>query len=451
MRGDIIKRSDIETVVSQKKFKTLINQSLMSFKISSEYENTLENVVDRVNGGHYSPQRPVGVYSIPKHNYVPRLIPVLSPEDNVLYHYLIKDFEESLLDHRPENVKSFGAYRILKKAIQTEGDRRNKDFVEMDIDDVSVGRFSLSKNWFPSYSEFQETVKEYFDLDPNKKVFVKTDVANFYDNIDLRLLENKVRSVLNKEKLSKANLLFKLLQGVNSFAYEYNYQGKGLPQDETSDCSRLLANFFLYDFDSEINEIAENSGCTYIRYCDDMIVMCDDEIAAKKIIHQIAVTLNKSSLSLNSAKTKIFKSRHAFSKYWLHDQHNLLTENQDKLDDQKVYDKMQAMVLTNCGTDRGYQLLTRWIKLYSPKMKNNPKLTRLIEKSLKFQSPHTVYKYLKNQADNAYTDARLASIYNSYRKSQYTGDLLVLRRIAEQLKKPKMVAKVDRKLGVEFA
>jgi len=450
MRGDIIKRSDLETVVSKKKYKSLINQSLLSFKITAEYDQTLDSVTERVNSGHYSPKRPVGVYSIPKHNYVPRLIPVLSPEDNVLYHYLIKDFEEDLLAHRPEDVKSFGAYRILKKAIQAEGDRRNKDFVEVDIDDVSVGRFSINKNWFPQYSEFQETVKEYFDLDPNKKVFVKTDVANFYDNIDLRLLENKVRSVLDRSKLREANLLFKLLQGVNSYAYEYNYQGKGLPQDETSDCSRLLANFFLYDFDSEIDEAANKYGCTYIRYCDDMIVMCDDEISAKKFIHQIAETLNKSSLSLNSAKTKIFKSRKQFSKYWLHDQHRLLTDNQSKLGDQKVYDQMQDMVLTYCETDRGYQLLTRWAKLYSPKMKNDPRLTRLIERTLKLQDPHTAYKYLKNQGNETYTDSRLASIYNSYKKSHYTGEYLVLRRLAEKLNKPKFVLKVDNKLKKIF-
>ncbi len=446
MREEIIKRSDIASIVTAKKFRSLINQGLLSFKISSEYGTTLDNVVTRVNEGHYNPRRPVGVYSIPKHNYVPRLIPVLDPEDNVLYHYLIKDFEEALLNHRPKKVKSFGAYRILKKAIQAEGDRRNKDFIEKDIDDVYVGRFSINKNWFPQYSEYQETVKKYFDLDPNKKVFLKTDVANFYDNIDLRLLENKVRSVLGKDKLSKANLLFKLLQGVNSYAYEYNYQGKGLPQDETSDCSRLLSNFFLYDFDAEINDLAEKYGCTYIRYCDDMIVMCDDEISAKKFIHQIAETLNKSSLSLNSAKTKIFKSRDKFSKYWLHDQHDLLTDNEKSLGDQKVYDQMQNMVLEYCSYERGHQLLTRWIKLYSPNMKNNPKLTGLIERSLKFQAPHTCYLYLKHQGDANYTDKRLDSIYNSYKKSHYTGEYLSLRRLAEKLNNQKYIKRSDSRL-----
>lgn len=438
---EIIKLDSLTKKVTAKNFKYIVNNSLLGYQVKESFDGVINDVHQKVNTGHYHPMKPVGVYSIPKHNLVPRFIPVLTPCDNLLYHYLIKEIEENLLATKPKGVKTFGAYRILTTAKKKDSDRRKYDFI--DIDDISVGKYTVSYSWYPGWGEFNETVKNYFDRDKKKTVFVKTDIANFYDNIDLRLLENKVRSCLDDTKLSEVNILFKLLQGVNSFSYKYNYQGKGLPQDETSDCSRLLANYFLYGFDREFNDVCKKLNCTYIRYCDDIIVMCNDKASAEKIIHSAAEILSKSALSLNSSKTKVFDSRAKFEKYWLFTEHDKLTQNIKNIKKQKVYDESQKLVLAASKKERGFQLVKRWARLYDAKMKNDPILKNKVERLLTHLSVDVVANYLK-RLDATDKTRLLNRLYTKSRKSNYSGDLLWFRKVCELLGEKSYIVKIDR-------
>ena len=438
---EILARISLTQKVTPKNFKYIVNNSLLGFQVNDDFETVIDDIHTKVNTGHYHPMRPIGVYSIPKHNLVPRFIPVLTATDNLLYHYLVKEIEESLLATKPKSVKTFGAYRILTTAKKKDNDRRKYDFI--DIDDISVGKYTVSYSWFPSWGEFNETVKNYFDRNKKKTVFVKTDIANFYDNIDLRLLENKVRSCLDDSKLSVVNILFKLLQGVNSFSYKYNYQGKGLPQDETSDCSRLLANYFLYGFDKEFDAICKKLGCTYIRYCDDMIIMCNDKASAEKVVHAAAEVLNKSALSLNSSKTKIFDSRAKFEKYWMFDEHNKMSANVKNMKKQKVYDETQKLVLSASKKERGFPLVKRWARLYDNTMKNDPRLKTITDSTLPNLSVDVASKYIK--AQTAADRTRLLNrTYNKSRKSNYSGDLLWFRKVCELLNEQAFINKIDK-------
>lgn len=438
---DILTKDALTKKVTEKNFKYIVSNSLLGYRVSDSFQDVIDDIHKKVNTGHYHPARPLGIYSIPKHNLVPRFIPVLTPCDNLLYHYLIKEMEESLLAKKPKGVKSFGAYRVLTTAKKKDNDRRKYDFI--DIDDISVGKYTVSYSWYPSWGEFNETVKNYFDRDKKKKVFVKTDIANFYDNIDLRLLENKVRSCLDDTQLSVVNILFKLLQGVNSFSYKYNYQGKGLPQDETSDCSRLLANYFLYEFDKEFDTVCKKLGCTYMRYCDDMIIMCNDKPSAEKVIHSAAEILNKSALSLNSSKTKIFDTRAKFEKYWLFAEHNKLSSNIKKIKKQKMYDEMQKLVLAASKKERGFQLIKRWARLYDNKMKNSPTLKTKTERILPNLGADVAAKYLRLQT-SADKTRLLNGLYSKSRKSNYSGDLLWFRKVCELLSEQGYITKIDK-------
>lgn len=438
---ELLTRDSLTRKVTPKNFKYIVGNSLLGFRVDDDFEVVIDEIYHKVNTGHYHPMRPIGIYSIPKHNLVPRFIPVLTATDNLLYHYLIKEIEDSLLASKPKSVKTYGAYRVLTTAKKKDNDRRKYDFI--DIDDISLGKYTVSYSWYPSWGEFNETVKNYFDRNKKKTVFVKTDIANFYDNIDLRLLENKVRSCLDDSKLSVVNILFKLLQGVNSFSYKYNYQGKGLPQDETSDCSRLLANYFLYDFDSEFNAICKKLDCTFIRYCDDMIIMCNDKISAEKVIHACAEVLNKSALSLNSSKTKIFDSRTKFEKYWMFDEHKKMSDNVKNIKKQMVYDEMQKLVLEASKKERGFSLVKRWVRLYDNKMKNEPRLKVITDKTLPYLSVDVAYKYIKAQSASDRT--RLLNwLYNKARKSNYSGDLLWFRKVCDLLNEKQLIHKIDK-------
>ena len=440
-KQEILAKKHLAEKVTPKNFKYIVGNSLLGFRVDDDYEAVVEDIYQKVNSGHYHPMRPLGVYSIPKHNLVPRFIPVLTATDNLLYHYLVKEIEDSLLASKPKSVKTFGAYRVLTTAKKKDDDRRKYDFI--DIDDISIGKYTVSYSWYPSWGEFNETVKNYFDRNKKKTVFVKTDIANFYDNIDLRLLENKVRSCLDDSKLSVVNVLFKLLQGVNSYSYKYNYQGKGLPQDETSDCSRLLANYFLYDFDREFDAVCKTLGCTFIRYCDDMIIMCNDRQSAEKVVHASADILNKSGLSLNSSKTKIFNTRSKFEKFWMFEEHKKLSDSLKNIGKQTTYDEMQKLVLIASKKERGFSVLKRWARLSNSKMKNKRQVKAKTDKVLPYLSADVARKYIKAQTE-ADRKRLLNSLYNRSRKSNYSGDLLWFRKVCDLLNEKQFITKIDK-------
>lgn len=166
-KQEILAKKRLAEKVTPKNFKYIVGNSLLGFRVDDDYEAVVEDIYQKVNSGYYHPMRPLGVYSIPKHNLVPRFIPVLTATDNLLYHYLVKEIEDSLLASKPKSVKTFGAYRVLTTAKKKDDDRRKYDFI--DIDDISIGKYTVSYSWYPSWGEFNETVKNYFDRNKKKQ------------------------------------------------------------------------------------------------------------------------------------------------------------------------------------------------------------------------------------------------------------------------------------------
>src|ERR1700677_4097032 len=99
---EILAKDSLTQKVTPKNYKYIVNNSLLGFRVSDDFEAVIDDIYQKVNTGHYHPARPLGVYSIPKHNLVPRFIPVLTACDNLLYHYLIKEIEDSLLATKPK-------------------------------------------------------------------------------------------------------------------------------------------------------------------------------------------------------------------------------------------------------------------------------------------------------------------------------------------------------------
>lgn len=56
-----------------------------------------------------------------------------------------------------------------------------------------------------------------------------------------------------------------------------NAAGKGIPQG--SPISALLSNLFLLEFDQQMRGLAETLGALYLRYSDDILLICDNQDA----------------------------------------------------------------------------------------------------------------------------------------------------------------------------
>jgi len=122
---------------------------------------------------------------------------------------------------------------------------------------------------------------------------IEIDLLNFYDNINKKLLIEKIERVcetINEKKACK--LLGEILNNFSS-------NDLGLPQN--SDASALLATFYL----NQVDVYMQNSSFAYYRFMDDIRIFCKDKYEARKILQVFEYELRRCHLSVNSQKTKI--------------------------------------------------------------------------------------------------------------------------------------------------
>lgn len=163
----------------------------------------------------------------------------------------------------------------------------------------------------------------------NYNYFIQFDIANFYDCINLNILEKKVRCVISNKQKWFVDLLFFFLKNQNKDFIWYNEKWVGLPQDEIGDCSRILANFYLQDYDDTLKNIADKLDVKYLRYADDQLIFSKDKKSAEQVLFEASKELHKIWLNINSSKVKIFENKDTFNTYRAFEIFDLLWDKND--------------------------------------------------------------------------------------------------------------------------
>lgn len=141
-----------------------------------------------------------------------------------------------------------------------------------------------------------------------KKYWVfETDIQAFYDNIPKeRLLEDLFSCVPLDNALKALIREFIYFEICNEYVFEGKpniskpKQDSGITQG--SAFSPILSNLYLADFDITLkNEFGER----YIRYVDDLIIMCEDKEEAEKACDLANQEIAKLDLQLAESKTHI--------------------------------------------------------------------------------------------------------------------------------------------------
>lgn len=122
---------------------------------------------------------------------------------------------------------------------------------------------------------------------------LQIDVLNFYDNINKKLLCEKIKRVCTTPNEIKAAIL------LNNMLLNFTNKESGLPQN--SDASSLLATFYLNQVDTFMN----NTTNAYYRFMDDIRILCKDKYEARYILQLFEHELSRCNLSVNSQKTAI--------------------------------------------------------------------------------------------------------------------------------------------------
>ncbi len=129
-----------------------------------------------------------------------------------------------------------------------------------------------------------------------------TDLSNFFENISraqiIAALERAIPEIVatGPEKLHIRNAIGTLDRLLGQWTFSRDH---GLPQNR--DASSFLSNILLSSVDREIVK----KGYDYYRYVDDIRVLADTEIHARRALQDIIRELRKVGLNINASKTEI--------------------------------------------------------------------------------------------------------------------------------------------------
>lgn len=220
-----------------------------------------------LNSGSYNPVLP-HTLNVPKKNWFARLGSILNPLDRFLYQALADNVSHTL-EHALDRDRCFSNV-------------------------VSENPEKMFEPGNECYSRFQKKIRELCDEGTH---ILRTDISNCFETIPHHHLINLMNETGCLGEI--VNLLEKMLSAFrekNSFGI---IQGL-YPSD-------LLGNFFLSDIDSffELQEIPS------ARYIDDIYLLFESELAAKKGLFNLTERVRKNGLHLNESKTRILPSEEA--------------------------------------------------------------------------------------------------------------------------------------------
>ena len=136
----------------------------------------------------------------------------------------------------------------------------------------------------------------------SEKYLVVTDLSNFFENISraqlIAELERAIAEITatGPEKLQIRNAISTL----DHLLQQWTYSGShGLPQNR--DASSFLSNILLSSVDRELAE----RGYDYYRYVDDIRIIANSEMHAKRALQDLIRQLRRVGLNINASKTQI--------------------------------------------------------------------------------------------------------------------------------------------------
>jgi hypothetical protein len=140
--------------------------------------------------------------------------------------------------------------------------------------------------------EWRNQARKILDANP-RLAMAKTDVASFYENIDIDIL---------KLDLAQAGIREPLLVQLHYFLQRFEQQSRawGLPQG--SSASGALSNVYLLPYDEHIRQ----SGVQHVRYSDDTYIFGYSWEQLRSVLTGANQALRARRLTIAARKTEIF-------------------------------------------------------------------------------------------------------------------------------------------------
>lgn len=266
-----------------------------------------------IRSNSYMPGTGHGYFGVEKRLGVTRFLPILSRIDMAVYYQLCGELGDLVLINRAD---IYGGWQVVPQPGGTEDlDRNSRNEVIAARYQQGYFQDTLSNAaWFQGFKDFTQLITQLINVKDGYGNYVAvTDVANFYDSIDVFRLISKLRGKL-PEYSSHLELLQVFLNFWNRRSTGYQASTKGLPQEIISDGSRNLSHFYLQDFDDQFSTYCLTEGLRYVRWADDMLIFGPSPQKLEAAMHKASRLLLVEGLNLSAPKTKIMGKRQ-FSNY----------------------------------------------------------------------------------------------------------------------------------------
>jgi len=159
---------------------------------------------------------------------------------------------------------------------------------------------SIFYSWQSSWQNRKRRVTSFL-YHPEYFYYIKADISRFYDNIDrvrlYGLILDKISSVTEIFQIIESFLENNYIEDSNGKEKICKPPSKGIPQGPAF--SAFFANIYL----NELDQLIEKKSYDYVRYVDDMVILCESKKQLEDIKELLGHYLSSVNLELNANKT----------------------------------------------------------------------------------------------------------------------------------------------------
>ena len=181
---------------------------------------------------------------------------------------------------------------------------------------VTIRQFDPFESWYDAWPEF-DRIRRRAVLSDGYTHLTRTDITAYFENIDLRILENALREAIPNDP-DLIQLLIRILTAWTRRTDGGTPVGRGIPQG--NQVSSFLANIYLLPLDKALIAFCRRHDATWFRYVDDVDVYTRSSEAARAVVFEINEILRSLHLNLQGSKTEILTAAHLVTEHQNTDQ-----------------------------------------------------------------------------------------------------------------------------------
>ena len=166
---------------------------------------------------------------------------------------------------------------------------------------VTIRKFDPFESWYDAWPEFDRRRIQAVISDGYTHL-TRTDITAYFENIDLRILENTLREAIPSEP-DLIQILMRILAAWTRRTDGGTPVGRGIPQG--NEVSSFLGNIYLLPLDKALTVFCEKHDATWFRYVDDVDVYTRSAEVARAVVFEINEILRSLHLNLQGSKTEI--------------------------------------------------------------------------------------------------------------------------------------------------